>query len=104
MSHVTIRLKDWSKLPNGRLRNDGPHSAEVFRDDVLAPALQKNDSVTLDLNGVYGLASSWTEEVFGGLVRTHELTPEQILKKLDLSLNTDLRLAQIKEYIFASRS
>lgn len=102
MSHLTIRLMDWSKLPNGRFRNDGPHSAEVFRDDVLAPALRTHDSVTLDLNGVYGLASSWTEEVFGGLVRNCQFTPEQLRRKLDLSLNTALRLSQIQSYITAA--
>lgn len=102
MSHLTICLKDWSKLPNGRYRNDGPYSAEVFRDDVLAPALRSHDSVTLDLNDVYGLAASWTEEVFGGLVRNCKFTPEQLHKKLDLSLNTALRLSQIQSYIATS--
>jgi len=66
MSHQIIRLKDWTRLPAGRSRGDGPYSGEAFRDDVLVPALRKHDSVTLDLNDIYGLAASWTEEVFGG--------------------------------------
>jgi len=99
MSHQTIRLKDWARLPAGRYRRDGPYSGEAFRDDVLAPALRGCDNVTLDLSGVYGLASSWTEEVFGGLVRVSKLTPEQLRKRLDISLNPELQKSQIESYI-----
>ncbi|MEJ1126404.1 STAS-like domain-containing protein [Variovorax sp. CCNWLW225] len=99
MSHQTIRLKDWTRLPAGRSRGDGPYSGEAFRDDVLVPALRRHDSVTLDLNDIYGLAASWTEEVFGGLVRVGEFTPEQLRKRLDLSLNSALRISQIESYI-----
>jgi len=99
VSHATVRLASWSDLPAGRYRDDGPNSGEAFREDVLAPALRDNDSVTLDLNEVYGLASSWTEEVFGGLVRINKFTPEQLQKRLDLSLNSPLTVKMIKSYI-----
>lgn len=99
MSHRTIRLKDWAKLPSGRYRDHGPHAGEVFREDVLLPALRANDSVTLDMNDVYGLPSSWMEEVFGGLVRANKLSPEWIRRRLDLSLNAPLCVSEIHAYI-----
>lgn len=99
MAHLTIRVASWSNLPSGRARSDGPHSGEAFREDVLVPALRANDNVTLDTSGVYGLANSWLEEVFGGLVRSNHMTPENLKKRLDLSLLPPLTAANIQSFI-----
>lgn len=60
---------DFSPYPSGRAKSDGPNSGERFRDDILIPALKENDVVEVVLDGVKGYPSSFTEEVFGGLVR-----------------------------------
>jgi len=57
------------KFPFGRYRSDGEKSAEVFRDDILIPALDEHDEVTVDLSGTLYYSSSFLEETFGGLVR-----------------------------------
>lgn len=67
---VTIDIAhDFSRFPGGRYRSDGPNSGERFRDDILEPALRSGDAITLVLDGVRGLPSSFLEEAFGGLVR-----------------------------------
>jgi len=78
---VTVRMKDFSETPGGRYRDDGPASAQEFREDVLVPALQSNaDEVEVDLSGVEGFACSFLEEAFGGAVR--ELGLEEVKSKI----------------------
>lgn len=64
---------DFSPYLGGRYRADGPWSGEQFRDDVLLPkleaAMQSNEILVVDLDGVAGVPSSFLEEAFGGLLR-----------------------------------
>ena len=70
MNHMIIDVaKDFTDRPFGRYRDDGERSAEIFRDDILAPAIRKHDHVTVDLGGTNSYGSSFLEEAFGGLVR-----------------------------------
>lgn len=54
-----------------RYRKNGKFSGEEFRDDVLVPAIKKSlynkDLVVIDLDGTYGYADSFLDEVFGKL-------------------------------------
>ncbi|HDV8381146.1 TPA: STAS-like domain-containing protein [Citrobacter freundii] len=68
-SFEIIMSKDFSEQPFGRYETDSPFSAEAFRENHVIPALNKYKMVTIDLTGKFGLASSFLEEVFGGLVR-----------------------------------
>lgn len=61
--------KDFSELPFGRYPKHGPNNGQRFRDDFLIPALQQHQSILVDLTGTRGLAPSFLEEAFGGLVR-----------------------------------
>lgn len=75
----TIRIADdFSRHPIGRYRTDAKASAEAFRDDLLAPALRDHDRVRVELDGAAGYPSSWLEESFGGLVRTHRLNADDL--------------------------
>lgn len=74
---------DFSDTPSGRYRDDGPFSGEIFRDDILVPALKANDRVEVDISGVEGYGSSFLEEVFGGLVRLGYFTKEELGSKLN---------------------
>ncbi len=71
MSKYTINVaKEFTNRPFGRYRqDDSKRSAEVFREDILIPAMQKHDHVVVDLSGSNYYGSSFLEEVFGGLVR-----------------------------------
>lgn len=69
-SEHTIRIaSDFSDTPFGRYREEGAESGEVFREDILIPALKAYERVILDIDGVEGLPSSFLEEIMGGLVR-----------------------------------
>lgn len=89
MKTETIILSEYNKYMYGRYRRDGDKSAEEFREDVLKPALVKNDMVTLDISMKYGLASSALEEIFGGLVRCSNLSAEEVLNRLNIVSSCD---------------
>lgn len=83
MSVATISVtNDFSEYPAGRYRVDGPGSGEVFRDDYLVPLLKSHDVVEVDLDGAMGYGSSFLEETFGGLVRQHQFSAENLHQKL----------------------
>lgn len=77
-----IRIEtDFTWAPAGRYRKYGDYTGEVFRDDLLVPALKEHDSVTVDLDGVMGYGSSFIEETFGGLIRESGYS-EKMLKNI----------------------
>jgi hypothetical protein len=79
----------FSEYPAGRYRQDGKFSGEVFRDDLLAPYLNRHDVVEIDLDGAMGYGSSFLEEAFGGLVRKHHMRPDVLRKKLKFKSNDE---------------
>jgi len=82
MNKTTIDVaKQFTDRPFGRYRADGNRSAQVFREDLLLPALRTHDHVTVDLSGTNFYGSSFLEEVFGGLVR-EGFTKDQLNRKL----------------------
>lgn len=86
MTLFILKLAEYTKYPFYRYRSHGQHSAEEFRNDWLAPALEKNYEVVLDLNDVTGFPASWTEEVFGGLIRSHGYTVNELRKRLNIDV------------------
>lgn len=80
---ITVGI-DFAKTPIGRYREDGPYSGQVFREDILIPALKENDKVIIDLSGVEGYGSSFLEEVFGGLIRSREGADADLKDKLQI--------------------
>jgi len=81
--------KDFSDVPSGRYRTDGPASGEAFREDILRPALINNPVVTVELDGTEGYNSSFLEEAFGGLVRKRYLAKGDARKRLIIEAKTD---------------
>lgn len=100
MNTVTINIeRQFSRYPAGRYKKDGPYSGEKFREDFLIPRLKQPDTrVVVQLDGARGLASSFLEEAFGGLIRAgfsdQELHDRLVLESKDASL-----IREIEEYI-----
>lgn len=71
----TLEIKNYAVKPGVRFRKEGPKSGEEYREDVLEPvlrtSLKSGEKITIVLDGVYGYATSFLEEVFGGLVRKY---------------------------------
>ena len=85
MSNFTIDVaNDFTPRPFGRYRADNKErSAEVFREDILVPAIRRHGHVTVDLSGSNYYGSSFLEEVFGGLVRKY-FTKDELDAKLEV--------------------
>lgn len=93
--NYVIRIaSDFSEVPFGRYREEGATSGQVFREDILLPALKKHGSVTLDLDDVEGLPSSFLEEVMGGLIR-HGYSLQDLKSRLRLVTTQ----AELKFYV-----
>lgn len=86
-------------MPCVRHRADGPKSGEEFREDILLEALQNNDTVTVDLDGVLTLGSSFLDEAFGGLVREGYFTHAELKKKLIISFTLQSYVDEAWHYI-----
>ena len=91
--------RDFGRYPAGRYLADGPYSGQAFREKLLVPALRGNDKIVdIELDGARGLASSFLEEAFGGLVR-EGFDPKTLLARLNLhSIDTSI-IEEIRDYI-----
>jgi len=79
----------FSTSPAGRYRTDGIESGQVFREDLLAPALKEAEIVEVNLDGTDGYGSSFLEETFGGLLRSRDLALGQFAARVHLIANDD---------------
>jgi len=94
----------FTRFPAGRFREDGPFSGERFRDDLLIPALEQHDRVTVNLDGTMGYGSSFLEEVFGGLLRKPVYAIQDLNARIELKSKDRSLINEIREYLTASRS
>lgn len=100
MTTYTLQIaKDFSPNPAGRFKNDGPYSGEAFREDMLWPALQRYDEVTVDLDGARGFGSSFLEEAFGGLVREHRQSLSDLRAKIKIKSAVKTYESRIWTYV-----
>ena len=83
------------ECPGERFRQDGPYSAEEFRDDYLEPALrneQDYDAIVVNFDGVACVSREFVDETFAGLVRTHGMSLDFLARRLVLwTSKEDLR-------------
>lgn len=89
--------KDFTRFPAGRLKSDGPHSGEAFR-ELLEQHLKKDEVVRVGLDGVLGFGSSFLEEAFGGLVR-RGFNAALLARLLILETRDDSLKREIESYI-----
>lgn len=74
MKNIVIKVaSDFTDTPGGRYIKEGPYSGEEFRKNILIKkyyeAKADKCKIMVDIDGCYGLATSFLEEAFGGLVR-----------------------------------
>lgn len=86
----TIRISQWCEFPAGRTREDGPHSAQAFLEDVLIGALRDNPLVVLHLDAP--MASSFLQEMSLGLVK--HFAPNLLRSILRIEAPTDVSLSE----------
>jgi len=99
---TTINIaKEFSDTPGGRRRNDGPFSGQEFREHFLEKHFEDKSDVSklvIVLDGVFGYATSFLEEAFGGLARKYG--QQRVLLKLEfISEEEPLLIEEITNYI-----
>lgn len=71
--------EEFTDEPGGRFYSDGDGSGEEFRDEHLTrlvnEALESNEVVTINFDGVWGIPTSFSEEAFGGMIRHNPQWP-----------------------------
>jgi hypothetical protein len=87
---------EYNEFPFGRYPEHGPYNGQRFRDEQLAPALRAGESLEIDLSGARGLAPSFLEEAFGGLIRLgfdldDLLQRIRVFSRVDPSLEAEVR-------------
>jgi uncharacterized protein DUF4325 len=82
-------VEEFSDTPGGRLRKQGAHSGEAFRDEIVRPALANGASIEIDLNDAIGFPASFLDEAFGRLV---ELEGKDVFDRIEITL-TDNKVA-----------
>ena len=79
---------EFYKRPLGRNRNQGTYTGEAFREDHLVPLLKRlspGEKLSLDFTGVTMNGSSFLEEAFGGLIRNHNYSRQDLETLLEFS-------------------
>lgn len=91
---IILRVREFTRYPGPRLKEDGDYSGEEFRDRYLLPkyleAVKNKVCLHVIFDGTKGYASSFLEEAFGGLVREGQNKKE--LKKY-------LNKKELKKYL-----
>lgn len=90
---MIVISRDFSKVPAGRYPSHGPNNGQRFRHEILIPQLKAAESVSVDLDGIEGVGSSFLEEAFGGLVR-EGFAPAELRKRLVIKSEEDPTLIQ----------
>ncbi len=97
---VTIDVaKDFGRFPAGRFRTDGRYSGQRFREEFLVPALKKQGTVTVEMDGAAGYGPSFIEEAFGGLVRKEGFDKDILSCRLRIVTGRGNRESMIRDDI-----
>lgn len=101
----TINIStDYTPFLGGRYEEDGEGNGTTFREEFLKPVMDTVGAGPVDivLDGAAGYPSSFLEEAFGGLVREHGYSADQVLSKFNFIAHEpgfSRYIAIIKEYI-----
>lgn len=81
---MTISIaRDFSDVPWGRYPADGDACGQNFREKHLLPALRKDrEAVVVNLDGLAGVAASFLDEAFGGLIRESRVPASTLRARL----------------------
>ena|SRR6201989_2777738 len=104
---ATLYIKDFSATPGVRSRDEGPYSGEEFRSTILEPAIRESlttgEKIKVVLDGTLGYATSFLEEVFGGIVR--DFGYDNIKKLIEIvSIQRPYYIEDVNEYMIDAKN
>jgi STAS-like domain of unknown function (DUF4325) len=90
MTEMTFSIaKSFSLSPGPRYSRQGPDSGEALR-RLLARKLNSiQGSIRIILDGTRGYGSSFLDEAFGGLIRSEQISREEVLSRLEFVSEMD---------------
>jgi hypothetical protein len=98
--------EDFTTTPGPRDPDEGPFSGVLFLTSVLHPAYRKaraaGDTLTVDLDGTEGYATSFLEAAFGGLARIEPIDEVQRFLRVKSEEEPFLE-REVKQYIEEAR-
>jgi STAS-like domain of unknown function (DUF4325) len=90
MSKIMFSIaKQYTRFPGPRYARQGPHSGETLRKKLGKMLRGNNSIIVIDLDDTNGYGSSFLDEAFGGLVRSEELNPSDLRRRLSFKSDTD---------------
>jgi hypothetical protein len=97
-------VKEFTDAPGPRYKSEGKFSGELFRETILLPkikeAIEKKETLLIDLDGAYGYGCGFLDEAFGGLIRTNKRTLAEFKKILRFKSDEEPGLIEeIRRYI-----
>lgn len=102
MKEIINIPKDFTPYTGLRYKRLTPGvSGEEFRDQLLIPALEKNEKVIIILDGNIGeYVPSFLEECFGGLIRKRKLKYDEFKQKVEIvSKDAPQLIEDINHYV-----
>jgi hypothetical protein len=99
MTKIVDVAAQFDRYPFGRYPSHGPNNGQRFREEFLLPDLKRGVRLVVDLSHAEGLAPSFLEEAFGGLVRAG-FSPTELSELLDVRSDLDPSLIdEVQAYI-----
>lgn len=95
----TIKLSSYSKEPFGRYPSDGDSDGQTFRNNFLIPALKTHEIVTIDLDVLHEINSSFIDEAFAGLIKYCDFTFKNLEQRLKFIAKNSDWINEIKWYM-----
>ena len=108
--HEIDIAQQFSPYPIGRDKNDSDVNGERFRREFLVPTLKLVDAepdatVTIRLDGLQSISSSFLEEAFGGLVRFEGFTSNWLKKHLKFKYDRNgLKVAEMSIWQYINQA
>jgi hypothetical protein len=90
MSETVFSIaKEFSPNPGPRWKRQGANSGEALRPKLLQVLRSTHGRVVVHLDGTKGMGSSFLDEAFGGLIRYHGQTKDELKKRFDFVSKVD---------------
>ncbi len=85
-------VKEFTKYPGPRFIRLGKHSGEEFRENILRPILESDNSIDIDATGVLSFGPSFLDEAFSPLASEYGI--ELFKSKIKFHSDDDKMLYQ----------
>lgn len=102
MKTTRITLRDWTRYPGGRSKDDGDHSGQEFREQFLEHHVKAGDNFEIDFNGIFTAGWSFLDESLGHYVT--ELGEAEFRRRFLIIADDDPDILEEMETVIEKRT